>query len=1118
MNSTTAFSAADLEQRLRAAEPGVILVPPRILRRVIKKHGGVGGPGLQVPHRKSYVLNRDDLFAIAGRDELNLPADRQLPEVVVLLPQPRYDQLLERPPEDILRSYWRLLFHARIHTVLQKRRRDGALNNAALRDRLRRLGLTEFAEARMVLRQEHFLLPPGDDATNYEELVALYLELRYFAPEKLPRYFPSLDAATAESVFAEDVDADRLLTATRPEGVQTPTVPANDEFATARRMQPAAPVPRVEAWQRQALLKWAERAEAKGNLVRAALCRTQAQDTLASAQTVQRLVERLRQAAGFPADESADWQRGLMALLVPAAASVWPVEARLLVDLQSLCIDREQKVYAADLVEWIVSWGRKPIKRELPYQGAVLAVRHLRNAVSRLASARVEEATRDLLMHRLHQALHRAEEHLRNRMRPVILHTLNKVDMIPANAAETVARNKLVEELLDLVVEHGYLNMSDLRDAIARNRLKMPNLSGSFEFFHGDRLIRANRRLAELLDGVYHRGEIYRRWLQRLTSVAFGTVFGRWLTLYLALPFGCAYVALGGLQEILHLAMKYTGLIAPKYDEVREIVHYPTTIHLINPWAVGLLGVFLLGMIHWPWFRNGVFTGLRAAYRGGHFLLLELPVQLFHLPLLQAFFHSRLYLLLYHFLGKPLVYAAPVSVMLYLLHFSPAVYLGAAGGVFVAMALLFNSPLGQQLEEIATDGLVRAWHLLSVDFFPGLFRWILFVFRTLTEDVERLIYTVDEWLRFRAGDRAWTFYVKVVLGLLWFCITYVVRFAVNLLVEPQINPIKHFPVVTVSHKMLFPLILPPGKGQPSPLAGMLMAVFPLSVARADMVAATIIWGIPGIFGFLVWELKENWKLYRANESPVLDAEVVCSHGETVLRLLRPGFHSGTLPKLYAKLRHAQGRSLRKHKEMLHHVAESLRHFVERTLLATLAGSKRWGLNGAVQVAAIHCGCNRIRLALACPALEGDTLLLDLEELAGWLIAGVARYGWLASLNAKQTEAFNLALAGFYKRAGVDLVREQIAALLPSETLFTVTDAGLTVWLGEAEVRYDLGEEETVHPAVVSGSPSPAPPVLARKDMLFSETELRWSTWVQTWERDRADKETPQPAERLLLAR
>ena len=63
--------------------------------------------------------------------------------------------------------------------------------------------------------------------------------------------------------------------------------------------------------------------------------------------------------------------------------------------------------------------------------------------------------------------------------------------------------------------------------------------------------------------------------------------------------------------------------------------------------------------------------------------------------------------------------------------------------------------------------------------------------------------------------------------------------------------------------------------------------------------------LPGIFGFLVWELKENWRLYRANRAPDLKPVVIGSHGETMLRLLRPGFHSGTVPKLYAKLRRAQ---------------------------------------------------------------------------------------------------------------------------------------------------------------------------------------------------------------------
>src|SRR5262249_53063802 len=151
----------------------------------------------------------------------------------------------------------------------------------------------------------------------------------------------------------------------------------------------------------------------------------------------------------------------------------------------------------------------------------------------------------------------------------------------------------------------------------------------------------------------------------------------------------------------------------------------------------------------------------------------------------------------------------------------------------------------------------------------------------------------------------------------------------NLLVEPQVNPIKHFPVVTVSHKLLLPLAYAPPKTfhtDPSPLASLLLGVVSVPVGKANTIALTVVWGIPGIFGFLAWELTENRRLYRANVSPNLEPETVGSHGETVLRLLRPGLHSGTVPKLYAKLRWARGKAERKREEDLHHVEESVRHF------------------------------------------------------------------------------------------------------------------------------------------------------------------------------------------------
>jgi hypothetical protein len=108
----------------------------------------------------------------------------------------------------------------------------------------------------------------------------------------------------------------------------------------------------------------------------------------------------------------------------------------------------------------------------------------------------------------------------------------------------------MVEELLDRIVETGRLGIGDLRDALARNRLKLTDLSGPIQFFTGDPLIRINRQLAADLDGIYRRGEIYLRWLQRFTSLFFGTPVGRFLTLYLFLPVLGAFFILKGVNEV----------------------------------------------------------------------------------------------------------------------------------------------------------------------------------------------------------------------------------------------------------------------------------------------------------------------------------------------------------------------------------------------------------------------------------------------------------------------------------------------------------------------------------------------------------------------------------------
>ena len=103
--------------------------------------------------------------------------------------------------------------------------------------------------------------------------------------------------------------------------------------------------------------------------------------------------------------------------------------------------------------------------------------------------------------------------------------------------------------------------------------------------------------------------------------------------------------------------------------------------------------------------------------------------------------------------------------------------------------------------------LVRGWYRARYEIVPGAVRWILDVFKRLTDSLEKAIYAVDEWARFRGTGNPVLNALKAGFGVLWFALTYLFRVYVNLLIEPQVNPVKHFPVVTVSHKIILPFTL-----------------------------------------------------------------------------------------------------------------------------------------------------------------------------------------------------------------------------------------------------------------------------------------------------------------------
>src|SRR5262249_22937420 len=153
--------------------------------------------------------------------------------------------------------------------------------------------------------------------------------------------------------------------------------------------------------------------------------------------------------------------------------------------------------------------------------------------------------------------------------------------------------------------------------------------------------------------------------------------------------------------------------------------------------------------------------------------------------------------------------------------------------------------------ETTAGWLLRTWQLIRDDLVPGLFAWVMWLSRYVFDRIERFMYSVDEMLRFRQGQSRVAFVSKLLLGVVWFIFTWLFRLIYNVFFEPQVNPIKHFPVVTVSHKLTLAAVVPAASAMEQGLGW--------TKEQALAAAGVLQAATPGMWGFLAWELKENWR-------------------------------------------------------------------------------------------------------------------------------------------------------------------------------------------------------------------------------------------------------------------
>ena len=352
---TRPLTLRGLADALRDADPAALLVSARLLRRVIRMDRRISPLGFGVPHGDTYLIVRERLFDLVSHFELELDPTHRLPDAVLLIRRPDEEELHGRPASEVLFEYWRLLFHIRTHLELQRRVAAGQLTEDGVLDRLRRIGSPEYAEIRGVLQRDEMLLPPRTDLSTYVEFAATFLELRYFALEQLPAHFPALrDEDGICNVLAKDVDHRAVYDATRLAGAERPPAGTDQEAIPAEPLEPVEidPLrPSPPAYWR--LIARAERAGSVGNAVKAAILRYKASrvalpnhvDRMKSLAVgeLKRLVGRLQLALDLNEEGTKRWVAALIPVLQHADRGFRTAEARLLYDLQKVCVEHETR-------------------------------------------------------------------------------------------------------------------------------------------------------------------------------------------------------------------------------------------------------------------------------------------------------------------------------------------------------------------------------------------------------------------------------------------------------------------------------------------------------------------------------------------------------------------------------------------------------------------------------------------------------------------------------------------------------------------------------------------------------------------------------------------------------
>ena len=1094
---------ATLQTILCSCHSGAMLASARLLEKATT--GTLRSGSTSAALARGYVvMARQELFRRIEPTELGLSPTQILPETIFLILKPSDDEIAQTSPhpslgappprEEVARQErelnrlksrcGRLLFQALVEDALT----NHCHNNLDIRRYLTLLDAAEREEIRATLVSEGRLEHHGTDTDLVREFLVYLALLSRLERDRLSACLPILDSASLRKLtedLATDVDLNSIERTCQPllAVISGHDEPEHDfdpyvvdlEARAERFHQRRQLVDAASAMMQVARLSTGDRSRRAEDLARSHL---------------RDLVRGLRDPLHLNDAISAQLETSLYPVLEKADQGIYVTsERRLLLELQAIVDETERPAQSLDIYRWITSVGVRPIRRVLPHQETVQAARRLQTVLRYLPGVRLDEPESGKLRELFKGRLSTCQQVLRDRFQPFLEDALDDVGLQPKHPLELVARRKVVSELIDRILADGYFSYFDVRDAISRNNLKLPDITAKGEWGTDDPLLRLDRLLTFKFEGIYRTGQIHGKLLQNLTSVLFGTDWGRkaW-SLFIA-PYGIALVVV----TIAVVLGRHLPGGAGKQDQTS-----PVSTWLAWFWIISL-GTAMAYLFANDKLRDRLGGWLRRIASGLHWLIEDLPLILARHPAFRSAVVIPLKVAWYCVI-KPV--AMIMAVYLLAPYLIPNIQSVVIWWCLLALVMTTRPflILDQRLAEIMFDLVLAMRAGLLGRLLDGFDR----IYKALIKGAETALVRADEALQSRGNDSTIMTAVRVAVSLVWVPVREVSRILFIVMVEPMLHPLK-LPICFVAAKVLYPVMGPMGSETWIP------ALSPyLGYWLAMSTVTTIIFLMPNAFGFLFWEFRENRGLYAANRPTRPRYAPAGPGGEDMRALFEPGLHGGTLPRIFRRLRKA-GKPVceggdrareRQSLKQLEDVREAVSRFIRRNLIDPLAVSPGWSLQNAaplerpLEVNLLRLSTHRAQAFLSVPGAPPESdpaIVVTFEFRAGNLWGSFKAGHWLNTLPPERRPGVALAAAWCLCAAGVQLNDEQVVSLLgPMAENLKSAERSLTLRSDVKTMHYRLDSEHDEWALTVDSDPPDREPAVIRPSWIVRFQDMPWT--------------------------